>query len=283
MKFFTVDLKKEFPALSSRQTPTLTCYINDNSSQFAPGRKNPAILIAPGGGYCNVCFTREGEPIAFHYLRAGFSAFVLTYSVTPEYYPQQLLEAAAAMLYIRSHAQEWDIDPDKIAISGFSAGGHLAASLGVFWQDPFITDPLKAAAESLRPDAMILGYPVISADPSFCHAGSIQNVSGTTDRDSALYKKMSLENHVTEHTPPAYIWHTADDTCVPVKNSLCFALALSANKVPYELHIFPQGPHGLATADFATNPAMDSPYISYSVWIDESLVFLKKLWYTNKE
>lgn len=277
MKFFTVDLKKEFPALSSRQTPTLTCYINDNSGQFAPGRKNPAILIAPGGGYCNVCFTREGEPIAFHYLRAGFSAFVLTYSVTPEYYPQQLLEAAAAMLYIRSHAQEWDIDPDKIAISGFSAGGHLATSLGVFWQDPFITDPLKAAAESLRPDAMILGYPVISADPSFCHAGSIQNVSGTTDRDSALYKKMSLENHVTEHTPPAYIWHTADDTCVPVKNSLCFALALSANKVPYELHIFPQGPHGLATADFATNPAMDSPYTSYSVWIDESFGIFKEI------
>lgn len=279
MKFFTVDLKKEFPMLSSKQNPTLTCYINDNSKDFAPGRKNPAILIAPGGGYSMVCFPREGEPIAFHYLRAGFSAFVLTYSVAPEHYPQQLLEAAAAMLYIRTHAQEWDIDENKIAVNGYSAGGHLAASLGVFWQDPFITDILKTSANLLRPDAMILGYPVISADSAFSHAGSIQNVSGTTDRDSALYKKMSLEHHITENTPPAYIWHTADDTCVPVKNSLYLALALSAHNVPYELHIYPHGPHGLATADAATNAALDSPHYSCRGWIEESLVFLKKIWY----
>ena len=281
MKFFTVDLKKGFPMLSSKQAPSLTCYINDNSPHFAPGRKNPAILIAPGGGYSTVCFPREGEPIAFHYLTAGFSAFVLDYSIAPEHYPQQLLEAAAAMLYIRAHADEWNINQNQIAVSGYSAGGHLAASLGVFWKDPFITDTLKTSADRLRPDAMVLGYPVISADPSFSHAGSIQNVSGTTDSSSALYKKMSLENHVNEDTPPAYIWHTADDTGVPVKNSICFALALSANKVPYELHIFPHGPHGLATADFASNPDMNSPYDYCHSWMDESLIFLKKLWYTN--
>lgn len=279
MKFFTVNLKEKFPFLTSNQEPTLTCYINDNCFDWDPDRRGPAMLICPGGGYANVCFSREGEPIAFNYLRAGFSAFILTYSIQPEHYPQQLLEAAAAVLYIRQHAEEWHIEPDKIAINGYSAGGHLAASLGVFWNDPFILDILKAEGSAIRPDAMILGYPVISADASFSHIDSINNVSGTTEQTSPLYRKMSLETHVNENTPVAFIWHTSDDNLVPVKNSLVLAEAFAQNGVPFELHIYPHGWHGLATADNVTNAPMKSPAYYCSSWIDESIKFLKALWY----
>ena len=281
MKYFTVNLKDEFPFLSSAQEATLTCYINENSFRWARNRKNPAMMICPGGGYCTVCYDREGEPIAFHYLRAGYSAFVLSYSVTPEHYPEQLAEAAAAMLFIRSHADEWNIDADKIAINGYSAGGHLAESLCVFWDDPFLLDMLKTTGDMIRPSASILGYPVISADPSFAHKGSIQNVSGTADVTAPLYRKMSLETHVRENTPPAFIWHTADDACVPVQNSLMLAQAMALHKVPFELHIYPHGYHGLATADDATNAPRSAPEYYCRTWIDESIKFLTALWFAQ--
>ncbi len=279
MKFFTVDLKAEFPQLSSSQNPTLTCYVNDMILDRQPDRYMPAMLICPGGGYCSVCYSREGEPIAFHYMRMGYSAFALTYSITPEHYPQQLLEAACAMLYIRRHAEEWHIDASKIAINGYSAGGHLAASLGVFWNDPFICDMLKTSPETIRPDAMVLGYPVISADPSFSHAGSIQNLTGTADTEAPIYKKMSLETHVKQDTPPTFLWHTAEDACVPVKNSIAFASALAENRVQFELHVYPYGWHGLATADEVTNGVdiKNSPAYYCRTWIDESIKFLASL------
>ncbi len=277
MKFLKVDLKQEFPCLQSKQTPTLYCYVNDNSSVFQKERKNPAMLIAPGGGYQNISFNREGEPIAFKYLSAGFSAFVLDYSVKPECYPQQLMEIAASILYIRKHAEEWHIDPQKIAVNGYSAGGHLAASLGVLCSDPFVLDALKAKKCDIRPDAMVLGYPVITCDGSFAHVGSIVNVSGTADTESAMYKKMSLDNHVSEDTPPTFLWHTANDQLVHVKNSLVFAQKLAENKVRFELHVYPDGPHGLATSDFATNGFIEKHYSA--TWMDESIKFLFDLWY----
>ena len=251
--------------------------MNDNSVAFANERKNPAMLIAPGGAYQFVSFTREGEPIAFKYLSAGFSAFVLDYSVKPEHYPQQLMEIAASIFYIRKHAEEWHIDAEKIAVNGYSAGGHLAASLGVLYSDPFVLDALKATEEDIRPDALVLGYPVITCDGSFAHVGSIMNVSGTTDTESAMYKKMSLENHVNENTPPTYLWHTANDNAVAVKNSIVFAQKLAENRVQFELHVFPDGPHGLATSDFATNGFVEKHYSA--PWMDESIKFLFNLWY----
>ena len=283
MQFFTVDLKKEFPFLSSAQEPKLICYVNDASFRWAKDRKNPAILICPGGAYVMVCHDREGEPIAFHYLRAGFSAFSLLYSVAPEHYPAQLSEAAAAMLYIRRHAEEWHIDPDKIAINGYSAGGHLAASLGVFWNDPFLNDMMKTAGEEIRPSAMVLGYPVISADETIFHGGSIRNVSGTSDPNAPLFKKMSLETQVRGDTPPAFLWHTADDAGVPVQNSLVLAQALAKNKVPFELHVYPHGPHGLATGDDATNGPRHSENYYCRTWLDESVKFLTTLWFSSEK
>ncbi len=279
MKFFSLNLKEEFPFLKTKQEPVLKCYVNDNSRVLSETRMNPAMLIAPGGGYCSLSRSREGEQIAFSYLKEGFSCFVLEYSVTPETYPQQLMEIACAIHYIRKNAEDWNIDINKVAVTGYSAGGHLAASLGVLWDDPFVLDALKVNKEAIRPDAMVLGYPVISADSSFGHIGSIVNVSGTTDSNSPIYKKMSLENHVDENTPPTFLWHTADDSVVNVKNSLVFATALSNNNVRFELHVYPYGYHGLATSDYATNNFTKKHYTA--PWMDESVKFLFDLWYSQ--
>lgn len=276
MKHFFVDLKSEFKCLASKQEVTLECFVAETYAWREQPRKNPAILICPGGAYAFVCRDREGEAIAYKYLSEGFNVFVLNYSIAPEHYPQQLMEVASAIKYIRLHSEELCVDGNKIAVNGYSAGGHLAASLGVFWKDPFLCDSLKVSKEEIRPDALVLGYPVITSDISLSHVGSIQNVSGTDDKESPIYKKMSLENQVDSDTPPAFIWHTAEDNAVPVKNSLVFATALATYKVPFELHVYPYGCHGLATGSVTTNAPESNHYVY--PWMDESVKFLKSLW-----
>ena len=278
MKYFVVKLKEKFSFLKSQQEPELHCYINETTPKMKSGIGIPAMLIAPGGGYVAVS-ERESDPIAFKYLAAGFSCFVLKYSIKPEHYPQQLLEIALAMLYIRKHAEEWHIDSNKIAVNGYSAGGHLAASLGVLWNDESILSFLNVKGDEIRPNAMVLSYPVISADASFSHKPSIDNVSGTTDTESEIYKKMSLEKHVNAETPPTFIWHTASDLGVPAKNSLVFATKLAENNVTYELHIYPYGSHGLSTCDYASNTFNQKQYAAS--WMDESIKFLFELWFKN--
>lgn len=211
----------------------------------------------------------------------GFSCFVLKYSIKPEHYPQQLAEIAASMLYIRNHAEEWHIDAEKVAVNGYSAGGHLAASLGVLWNDEVVLNMLNTTKEAIRPNAMVLGYPVISADLMFAHKYSIENVAGTNDTESEVYKKMSLEQHINTETPPTFLWHTANDTVVPVKNSLVFATKLAENNVPFELHVYPFGPHGLATSDYATNTFDDKHYTA--PWMDESVKFLFEIWFKSNK
>ena len=277
MKYYKINLKEVFPCLNTKQEPVLHCYVNDNTWRYNPEKKVPAMLLTPGGAYANVSFVREGEPMAFHFLSCGFSCFVLEYSVAPEHYPAQLTETAASIKYIRDNADAWMIDKDKVAVCGFSAGGHLAASIGVLYNDPFVLDALKVDADYIRPNALVLGYPVITAEPSITHSGTISNVSGTTDVESGMYKKMSLENHVNENTPATYIWHTANDQAVNVRNSICFANALAANKVHFEMHIFPDGVHGLATSDYATNSSVQPHYSK--PWLDEAKKFLFDLWF----
>ena len=277
MEFFKVKLKEEFPFLTTKQDPELTCYINDNYKSVRENRLNPAILIIPGGAYFNVSMRREGESMAFKYLSKGFNVFVLNYSVHPECYPTQFYEAACAIKYIRTNAAKWNVDPNKVAVNGYSAGGHLAASLGVWWDDEDMLKALNANKENIRPDALILSYPVISADPKISHMGSINNVSGTIDTEAPIYKKMSLENHVNANTPPTFIWHTFEDQVVPVQNSLKFAYALAENKVLFEQHIYPYGQHGLATSDYASNDITQDHYSA--PWIQDSIKFLYSLWY----
>lgn len=201
-----------------------------------------AVVVVPGGGYAGRA-DHERTPIARFFNEAGFHAFVLDYRVSPHRHPAPLSDAARAVRIVRARAQEWRVKPDKIAVLGFSAGGHLTASLGVFFDsaDAAAGDPV--ARQSSRPDALVLCYPVISS-AEFGHRGSFDNLLGP-DAGEAEREKMSLEKHVRPDTPPTFLWSTSDDAVVPVENSLAFASALREKGIPFELHVYPRGPHGM--------------------------------------
>ena len=227
--------------------------------------KRRAIIVCPGGGY-GWLSEREGEPVALQYFAAGLNAFVLRYSVKEKaanYAP--LIEACLAVKYIREHATELHVDPNYVFVTGFSAGGHLAAWTGTQWHIPEVTAHIgDADPEICKPTATIPCYPVISAVPGITHGGSILTLNGgKTDEEGMA--RFSLENFVDEKTSPAFIWHTASDGCVPVMNSLLYAEALSNAKIPYELHIYPKGHHGLSLANWETavnNKANVNPHIA---------------------
>ncbi len=225
----------------------LKAYICDNMPNFEPLRK--AVLVIPGGGYGMLCTDREGDAVARAFLAAGFNAFVLCYSVKPyaaDFRPQ--IQALTAIKYIRENARHFSIDPDYVFTVGFSAGGHLAGSTGVFWKHPIIADALGDVSDGIcRPTGMILSYPVITSG-EFAHRGSFLNLCGKDDATDEEMARFSLENFVDRETPPAFIWHSFADNCVPVENSLIMAGALRENGVPFELHIYPEGSHGISLA-----------------------------------
>ncbi|OHB54618.1 MAG: hypothetical protein A2Y12_09755 [Planctomycetes bacterium GWF2_42_9] len=200
-----------------------------------------AILICPGGAYAGQSF-HEGEPVARQFNRNGFHAFVLHYRVSPFRHPAPLHDIARAMRIIRWHASAWKIKPDKIATCGFSAGGHLAGSLGIYFDrgDPqaeYLVERL-----SCKPDALILCYPVITTG-NFANKTSFANLLGNNVSSSVL-RQMSLELLVRSDTPPTFLWHTVDDEGVSVENSLLFAQALRKYGIPFEAHLYPHGGHG---------------------------------------
>lgn len=216
----------------------------------------PAVVICPGGGYRHLS-PREGEPVAMQYLAMGCHAFVLHYSVAPARFPTALWQLALMMTEIREHSREWLVDPKRIVVLGFSAGGHLACSLGTFWNREFVWGPLGCRGEEIRPDAMILSYPVITAGP-FCHPGSFENLLGEEAQDKEKRHLVSLEHQVGSHTPKTFVWHTATDNSVPVQNSLLLAEALVRSGVGVELHIYPEGCHGLALATEDTSSGKEN-------------------------
>ncbi|MDO5350137.1 MAG: alpha/beta hydrolase [Lachnospiraceae bacterium] len=234
----TVPGQKTGPAV-------LTLYQIDNIS-VARAKKRPFVIVCGGGGYWQIS-DREKEPILLQFLAMGCSACLLQYSVKPNVFPTAVQELASAVALARSHAEEWNIDPDKIITCGFSAGGHLAASLGVFWNRDFVYGPLGLAAEDGKPNGQILCYPVISSGPK-AHRGSIEKLLGERIGEPGLLELVSLENQVTGDTPKTFLWHTLPDQHVPVENSLLFAQALTEAGVDYELHIYPVGGHGLSLA-----------------------------------
>lgn len=209
-------------------------------------QKRPLILICPGGGYEMTSY-REGEPIAMYFLSKGYHACVLRYSVAPSRFPTQVLEVGQAVKMIREYSEEWNIDADNIVIQGSSAGGHLAASYGIFWNQEFMAVKLQAKAEELKPKGIMLSYPVITADPRYMNVESFENLLG--DKFEQCAGTMSLENQVTKTMPPCFMWHTVTDRTVPVENSLLMTMALQRVGVPVELHIFPEGEHGLSLAN----------------------------------
>lgn len=252
-------------------------------------QSSPAIIICPGGGYTRVS-AREAEPVAGPYYEAGYHTFILTYSVgekAKDFTP--LCQLAATLAHIREYADRWNVDPKKIAVCGFSAGGHLAASLGTRYREHEFWDAFcrrtelsdnressdcrerKLCPSDIRPDAMILGYPVITAD-AYAHEGSIKTVSGA-EVGSEEYAGFGLDQYVDGQTPPTYLWHTAADSCVPVENSLKFCMALSKAKVPFEYHVFPEGEHGMSVC----TEAVGTPCAYNARWMEWSIQWLDKL------
>ncbi len=250
----------------------IEAYIPDNAVNAY------GMLVIPGGGYSTVCSDREGEPIALAYLAHGFATFVLHYSVGAEAKGHRpLVEASAAMAYIRKNAKEYGIDANRVFAVGFSAGGHLAASLATMWHRKEITEQACIEYGSNRPEAVVLGYPVITGGDK-AHKGSFYNIIGSTEPTEEQLDYYSVEKCVDEKSCPAFIMHTADDQLVPVENSLYVAEAYAKYGVRFELHIYPHGPHGLALANEITSngdPNMENK--QFARWVDDSVVFLKSL------
>jgi acetyl esterase/lipase len=227
---------------SDADRPSLTVY---------PAARSPVptgVVIAPGGGYGGLANDHEGRQIAAYFNAMGIHAFVLRYRLGPKYrHPTQLGDATRAMRYVRAMADELKIAPDRIGLMGFSAGGHLAATTATLSNDGRADDPDPIERVRSRPDFLILGYPVISFDPAIAHMGSRRNLLGDTPEPEVV-TLLSAENQVTANTPPTFLFHTTADAAVPAENSIRFYLALRAAKVPVELHVFENGPHGVGLA-----------------------------------
>lgn len=222
---------------------------------FLPSKKNAtgeAVIICPGGGYRILAYDWEGTDVARWLNSKGIAAFVLKYRL-PESesniipYKSPLLDAQRAMRLVRFNAEKWNLDPGKIGIMGFSAGGHLASTLSTHFDagDPDSSDPVEQ--QSCRPDFSILMYPVISFSDEFTHQGSREALLGK-DPDPDLVRNFSNELQVTTDTPPAILIHSADDQGVPVQNSLTYYKSLQENQISSELHVYPYGGHGYSLA-----------------------------------
>ena len=263
MKLEVINLKEIYPFLSENGcNPTLTAYLPYNDFKETEVSNRPCMLVIPGGGY-GFCSDREAEPFALRFAALGFNAFVLKYSVAPNRFPTQLLEVAAAMDLIHKKADEWGSDPDKTAIIGFSAGGHLSAHYSTSFDIPAVREKFP---ESYPVNATILCYPVISGGEK-AHRGSFNNLLGENRKDDEKWLEyLSLENRVSQKTPRTFLWHTYEDNAVPVENSLYFVSQLRKCGAEAELHIFNKGPHGIATANKETNK-VDFPRRTQS-WLD---------------
>lgn len=216
-------------------------------------QKRPTVIVLPGGGYSGTS-PREADPIVLKYLARGFNVGLLRYSCMPSVFPVAMLEALSAIKYVRDNAEKNFGDPNKIYLCGFSAGGHLAASCGTLWHRKE-SERYFGDTESVKPNGLILGYPVIT---SGCHAhvGSFRALLGDKYPDEKWLEYLSLEKQVDEKTPTTFIWHTYFDQAVPVENTLLFATALKEKNIPFEMHVFEDGPHGISTADKITTPMM---------------------------
>ncbi|MFZ9823147.1 MAG: alpha/beta hydrolase [Gemmataceae bacterium] len=220
--------------------PSLTPYLPPKEK--ATGA---AIVVCPGGGYGGLAVGHEGKDIATFLNNHGIAAFVLKYRLAPKYrYPSSLLDAQRAIRTVRTNAKEYGIDPKRIGIWGFSAGGHLASTAGTQFDQgkSDSADPIDTA--SCRPDFLILAYPVITLEPPYAHMGSRNNLLGK-DADPKLVESLCNQNRVTAQTPPTFLFHTDADSGVVPENSVLFYLALKKHKIPAEMHIYEKGKHGI--------------------------------------
>lgn len=299
-----IQIEKNGAFKITDNTAVLTAYLQDSGSECRI-KERPGVIICPGGGY-EFCSFREGEPVALEFLSKGYQVFVLEYSIAPDSFPTALLELAGAMAMVRMKAGEWKVIPEKVAVMGFSAGGHLAASLAVFWNQEFLAALVKGQVQYpkgdgfrrretvfsessleeisllLRPDRLLLSYPVITSG-EYAHRGSFDVLLGGRkgeEREQFL-ELLSLEKQAGSQVPPVFLWHTFTDRTVPVENTLLFAGALRRAGVSTELHIFPEGRHGIALADGRTDKETDDGRGSCDVecchpWVELAERFLDR-------
>lgn len=276
MKFFVKDIEirdiTDTDGVVRNLTVPLRCYIPDVCGRTSYEGRRPAVIIFPGGGY-SFTYSGEAEPIALKFAADGVCAFILDYSCAPVRYPVPQLEAFLAIKYVREHAAEFGILSDNIGTLGFSAGGHLCACTGTLWNKPELEPYLGAEREIYRPDKLFLCYPVIKSRTRFAHSGSLINLLGEKNLTEENLNLLSLEQQIDDRTPPAFIWHTSEDTGVPIRNSLEFALGLSDRNIHTEVHIYLHGGHGLCLGTCVTDDRKFSEPHEASEWIDKAIRF----------
>lgn len=271
-----IHKKIEIKARGMEAVGNLYTYFLDSSIEMRPNEKRPVILMCPGGGY-EMTSDREAEPMAMQFLAMGYHVAILRYSVCPVRYPAALLQVAESVLYLKEHADEYHIDPEKIVVQGCSAGGHLAANYGIAWNSPFLTKlmGMENDPERLCVAGLLLCYPVITSGEK-AHEESFRNLLGEQYEEKK--EELSLENQVTPDTPPTFLWHTATDETVPMENSLYFFQACLQQGVSAELHIYPVGGHGLSLANEETCRANGiGVQKECQSWIGLAQTWLKKI------
>lgn len=273
----------------------LDVYVPRVSQEIEPDIQRPAIVVCPGGGY-EFCSERESEAVALRFLAEGFNVFVLWYRVgmaqgdavrsndaagwyqkAPEHtFPLPQHDLASAVAHVRAHAKEYHTDPSRIAVMGFSAGGHLAASVSGLWHHADLWQELGLTPEDVRPNAAVLCYPVIVSDQD-AHRGSFVHLTGS--EELAQHARCDVLNWVSGQYPPTFLWHTFTDSSVPVQNSLRMGLALANAGVLTEMHVFPRGRHGLSLASSMTCHPQDASLQQEecTVWPALAARFLKSL------
>ena len=270
MKHDIIHLKEENEAI------ILKTYISEDEPEIAVSGR-PAMIVLPGGAYWWWA-AREGEPIVKEFFAKGFNCFMLHYSVMPHAaFPTPLQDMSRAIIHVREHAEEYNIDPNRIFVCGFSAGGHLAASIGTMWDKDF-AKPYDDMPYGLnKPNGMILCYPWITLEEPHRHFDCTNNICAGEITPEKI-QAYAPDLNVSENTCPAYIWTTCFDDCVDVENSLMMATALSAKKIPYELHIFQTGPHGMGLCNEETASGQERMIApDAATWIDEAIYWAKYL------
>lgn len=272
MQHQVIHLKERFPFLGKDgRDPNVTVYLPELMTDMGRGDwKRPCLVVCPGGGYGH-CSQREAEPIALHYLPYGYNVFVIRYSVAPNRFPVQLQEVAAVMELIYENAENWHCDTAHIGIMGFSAGGHLAAHYSTCYDIPEVR---QVFPDSKPVQASVLCYPVIFPEG---HMGSFRNLLGAEPTPEQA-EAFSCDKRVTDKTPPAFLWHTVEDTLVPVINSLRYATALTEHGIPFAMRVYPKGHHGLATVDEQTNNDLTEAMRQGADWLEASRKWLQTIW-----
>ena len=287
-------LIQRLPLYPERDDVTLTAYVIDDSGELLNGASRPAVLICPGGAYLG-CSDAEAEPVALRFAAMGYHTFVLRYSVLfrgnlagpmPEnpdtvqphgMHPVPMREIGQSMLMIRRHADAWHVDADRIALCGFSAGAHNCAMYAVNWHTADMAAHFGVSPAQLRPVAVILGYMLsdylqMKASPMEGFARKINALAnrallGVEDPDDATRIAVSPALHVSDQTPPMFLWSTSEDSLVPVEHTARMALALAQARVPFEVHVFETGDHGMVLADQSSAGSRDKIDPHVARWV----------------